>query len=267
MKALRTTFAAAIGVAALLLAAAPAHAAPAHAAPMSNTTCASGTIASGTYNNLTVTGVCTIPDGANVTVRGHLTLAAGSELKAVTASTVMIRGNVLVGPGAKLGLGCSEALTLPAFPGGPTICPNGVSHDQVKGSIVANQPLTLLLDGLTIHGNLVSVGGGVPVPGDNPGCEEMGGALNFPVKDNVIHGNVHISGWQGCWFGFIRNVQHGPTSLMSIDTSSSDSNEIVTNTIHGSLVCLGNSPAPQVGDSHGEANMVTGHRIGQCASL
>jgi hypothetical protein len=46
-----------------------------------------------------------------------------------------------------------------------------------------------------------------------------------------------------------------------------DGNEYVTNTIHGSLHCSGNSPAPQVGDSEGEPNVVTGAKTGQCAGL
>jgi hypothetical protein len=46
-----------------------------------------------------------------------------------------------------------------------------------------------------------------------------------------------------------------------------DGNEYVTNTIHGSLNCRGNSPAPQVGDSGGSPNHVTGAKTGQCANL
>jgi hypothetical protein len=45
-----------------------------------------------------------------------------------------------------------------------------------------------------------------------------------------------------------------------------DGNEYVTNVIHGSLNCAGNSPAAQVGDSQGEPNQVTGSTTGQCAS-
>jgi hypothetical protein len=41
----------------------------------------------------------------------------------------------------------------------------------------------------------------------------------------------------------------------------------VTNTIHGSLNCQGNSPAPQVGDSEGGPNQVTGQKTGQCAGV
>lgn len=43
--------------------------------------------------------------------------------------------------------------------------------------------------------------------------------------------------------------------------------EIVTNTIKGDLRCSGNSPAPQVGDSGGQPNVVFGKKTGQCVSI
>ena len=46
-----------------------------------------------------------------------------------------------------------------------------------------------------------------------------------------------------------------------------DGNEYVTNTIHGSLICSGNSPAPQQGDSEGLLNIVTGRKGGQCSGV
>jgi hypothetical protein len=46
-----------------------------------------------------------------------------------------------------------------------------------------------------------------------------------------------------------------------------DGNEFVTNSINGSFKCWGNSPAPQVGDSQGDANHVSGAEMGQCAGL
>lgn len=46
---------------------------------------------------------------------------------------------------------------------------------------------------------MVSIGGG-PGPVLNP-------YVNFPIKDNAIHGNVFVFVFgQGAWFGFIRNV-------------------------------------------------------------
>ncbi len=46
-----------------------------------------------------------------------------------------------------------------------------------------------------------------------------------------------------------------------------DGNEYVTNVIRGDLVCTGNSPAPQAGDSEGDKNIVTGTKVGQCRAV
>ena len=40
---------------------------------------------------------------------------------------------------------------------------------------------------------------------------------------------------------------------MNINLSDPDGNEYVTDVIAGNLNCRGNSPAPQVGDSDGDA--------------
>jgi hypothetical protein len=52
-----------------------------------------------------------------------------------------------------------------------------------------------------------------------------------------------------------------------VSVLDTDSNEVVTNTINGNLICQGNSPAVQFGDSGGLPNTVGGHKLGQCASL
>jgi hypothetical protein len=69
----------------------------------------------------------------------------------------------------------------------------------------------------------------------------------------------------GFWFGFIRNDVNGAVNLNDNALADPDANEYVTNTIHGSLNCAGNSPAPQIGDSEGSPNQVTGAKTGQCA--
>jgi len=216
-------------------------------------TCPGGDIASGTYDGLFVTGDCTIPSGAAVTIDGNVTVADGASLNAVTMSTVDITGNVRVGRGGTFGLGCSFFI-----PGCETFA--GVSTWTVGGNIVASQPKTLYLDFSTIHGSVLSIGGGDP-------------SLNYPIKDNTIDGNVAVLGWHGGWFGLIRNTIGGSVLLLhnrAADTSvlpGSDSSEVVTNTVSGNLVCLLNTPAAQIGDSEGAVNTVGGHKIGECAGL
>ena len=87
------------------------------------------------------------------------------------------------------------------------------------------------------------------------------------IEDNVIHGGATINGYSGFWLGFIRNSVHGTVTLSNNHMGDPDANEYVTNRIRGSLVCHNNSPAPQVGDSEGEPNVVTGRKVGQCAGL
>ena len=67
-----------------------------------------------------------------------------------------------------------------------------------------------------------------------------------------------MTGYDGFWFGFIRNHVNGTVTLNYNVLADPDGNEYVTNAIHGSLNCSGNSPAPQIGDSEGSPNTVSG---------
>jgi hypothetical protein len=211
--------------------------------------CTGGQIAAGTYNGLVVTGTCTFADG-QITVRGTLTLTRGAILNdhaAAAATTVHVTGNVLVGKGAVLGLGNYN----PVPPHSSAV---------VDGSVLADQPGTLYLGGMTIHGSLVSIGGG-------------DAGRNFPIKDDQIDGQVAISGFRGLWWGLIRTTVGGNVLLINnraTDTSTlpgSDSSEVVTNTIGGSLICFANTPSAQFGDSEGATNTVGGFKLGECAKL
>src|SRR5262245_31137971 len=152
----------------------------AFAAPPDSATCSGGPIASGTYSKLTVTGNCTFAPGT-LTVTGNLTVAPGAILNDHIASsfgvTVHVGGNVLVGKGAVLGLGNYN----PVPPHTSAV---------VDGNVVADQPQTLYLGGMTIHGNRISNRGSGP-------------GRNFPIKDDTIDGNGSLQGWSGLWFGLI----------------------------------------------------------------
>jgi hypothetical protein len=209
-------------------------------------TCSGGSIPAGTYNGFTVTGNCTV--AGDVTINGNLFVADGAVLNDHAASTAMVHvtGNVIVGRGAVLGLGDYNP-----------------SHNSatVDGNIIANQPLTLYLGAMTVHGNVVSNGGGDP-------------GRNFPIKDDRIGGNLIIQGWSGLWLGVIRTTVGGNVIVSNnraADTShdpGADSTEVQTNHISGNLICQGNSPAAQVNpDDGGLPNIVGGNKIGQCAGL
>jgi hypothetical protein len=234
-------------------------------------TCTTGNIGTGTWTSFTVTGNCTIDAGANVQINGDLTVADGAILNDHAAAgyqgaQVHISGNVKVGKGAVLGLGTY-------------LTPGSVGLDTVGGDIVANQPLTLYLGSITVGGNVISNGGGLL----STSAEDF---RNFPVKDNVIHGNLIIQGWQGGWIGLIRNHVDGnviftrnaslshPPSFPGEPPDAGgpgtdpDSSEVQTNSISGNLICHGNTPPAQVNSLDGGLpNDVGGNAIGECAGL
>lgn len=221
------------------------------AAPPGSGTCAGGVVGAGTYNGFSVTGTCFFaPGDPTITINGNLTIAPGASLNAhaATQATVHVTGNVIVGQGAIVGLGRY---------GPPTIAQSGT---VVDGSVVADQPQSLYLSAITVHGNLVSNGGSGP-------------GLNFPIKNLIVDGNVNLQGWSGLWIGLFRS-QVGGNVIFSNNSGNAiggsgdpDSSEVANNTISGNLICQGNDPAAQFGDSGGSANTVGGNAVGQCAGL
>jgi hypothetical protein len=235
----------------------------AFAASPSQPTCSGGAIAPGTYSGLTVTGDCTVK-GA-VTVNGDVTVADGAWLDAAYLETVMtINGNVKVGTDATLGLGCSFGyhdcgLNPHAWIGNVT----------VNGNISANQSLTMYLDFTTVHGSVTVNGGGNIALVDHPPAED---GLVLPIKDDTIDGNLMVHGWQGAWFGAIRDHVGGNLMVSNVAGTrmgefGPDSTEVVTNVVAGNLICQSNTPPAQIGDSGGTVNTVGGNKIGECASL
>ena len=158
---------------------------------------------------------------------------------------VTVRGGLYVQPGATFVLGSEEA------PG---------DNGTISGGVHATDPANLQIHFMTINGGIESQGGSGP----------FGGPFDITwttIEDSQINGGVSIAGYNGFWMGFIRNHVNGAVNLSGNVLADPDGNEYVTNTIHGSLSCFGNSPAPQVGDSEGSLNHVTGAKKGQCASV
>jgi hypothetical protein len=154
-----------------------------------------------------------------------------------TEANIVVRGGVRVGEGATFILGNEEL---------------GADTGRIRGGVRADSPASLQL-------HFAHVNGGVRMHGGN--------GFFSTVEDNVIHGGATIKGYSGFWLGFIRNKVHGTVKLNDNIMDDPDANEYVTNTIKGNLVCHGNSPAPQVGDSEGQPNIVTGRKVDQCAGL
>jgi hypothetical protein len=184
------------------------------------------------------------------------TLASGTYNKLIvppgatcdgTAANVRVRGGLQVGQGATFILG-SEGST---------------NTGTISGGVHATNAASVQIHFATINGGIDLRGGSGPGPVG--GSEED---VNFnAIEDNNIHGGATVQGYDGFWFGFIRNHVSGSVNLNDNVLADPDGNEYVTNTIKGNLVCHDNSPAPQVGDSEGQPNVVTGRKIDQCAGL
>jgi hypothetical protein len=158
---------------------------------------------------------------------------------------VTIRSGLFIGQGATFVLGSEEA------PGD-----NGTISGGVHATDAANVQL-----------HFVTVDGGIDIHG---GAGPFGGPFDITwntIEDSRINGVVTIQGYNGFWMGFIRNTVNGSVNLNDNVLVDPDGNEYVTNTIHGSLNCTGNSPDPQPGDSGGSPNNVTGVKTGQCTKV
>ncbi len=216
-----------------------------------------GTAVSGTYHHLAISGDAYVPAGETLTVRDNLKIRRGGCLDAFTLGTVTVGRNILVNKGAVLALGCTPDSIGPGEP-----CNGQTTNDTVGRNIIGHHPLTMYLDGNTVGGSVISIGGG-------PGLSEYAPFLNFPIKDNTIGKNLIVKFWRGGWAGAIRN-DVGGNLIWSHNKSvlDPDSNEVQTNMVGGNLSCWGNSPKAQVnaGDG-GQPNIVGGHKLGQCAGL
>jgi hypothetical protein len=197
-------------------------------------------------------GVAPSVAGASGSTRCTDTLAPGSYGRVVVPANavclsegpVRISGGLWIRSGATFVLGSEES--------GHT----GTIDDGVHAS-----------DPASVQIHFATINGGLDVQG---GSGASGGPFDITwnaIEDNVIHGGVTIDGYDGFWFGFIRNHVFGTVTLRNNVLQDPDGNEYVTNTIHGSLMCSGNDPAPQVGDSEGSPNDVTGRKVGQCTKV
>jgi len=238
-----------------------------------------GVVPPGSYDSMIVTGVCYMPTG-NVNIKGDLKIAPGALLDAVSPgdptsgpvvpATVVVGGNVTVGSGAVLLLGCSPNTSC-----GP---PNpGISFDRVQGNLTATGALGVVVHSASIGGDLSLNGGGggtdtcVDIPplwlsdpglanGEGPG---MPVPVYSDVEDSSIGGDLTVANLTSCWLGSLRNQISGDASFKNNVFGDPDATEIGNNLINGDLACFGNNPAPQFGDG-AAPDLVGGDGSGQC---
>jgi len=246
-----------------------------------------GIIPPGTYSSMVITGVCYMPAG-NITVLGNLSVAPGALLDngtpgdptgspAPVASAVLtVGGNVTVGSGGVLLLGCT-----PAGACGPSVGnPPGVSTAHIGGSLTAINALGVVVQSADIRGNLTLFGGGGGTMGGvaNNACfaatppapwsEDLGSAVQgnpvySDVEDSIIGGNYTIAGLSSCWLGSLRNQIGGSATFIGNSMGDADAMEIGGNLVNGNLTCFANAPAPQFGDG-ASPDLVGGLGVGQC---
>lgn len=254
MRLWRVAAGAVMVTAAVVMSSTAAMAAPTGPMPY---TCTGGDIPPGDYASITVTGFCDVADGAVITVVGNVNVAAGAVLDAQSApSTITVGHNVTAATGALLGLGCQ-----PDFPhntGHPCVVDStGHSVITVAGNITTTDANTVLLNGITVNGNVTLTGGGGDIP--------------WSIKNNAIAGNLTVSNVTADWLGVLFNHISGNTTLTNITaTDPGDPGRkifVVRNTIGKNLNCTGLAPGVSGGFFPGEVNTVGRNATGQCASL
>ena len=175
---------------------------------------------------------------------GAVTVPAGATCL-IFEGPITIRGGVSVGEGATFVFGSEDTPEVTA---------------TISGGVRSSNAMSVQVHFSTINGGVDLEGGAGP----------FGGPFDITwntLEDNRINGTVTVNGYDGFWQGFIRNTVNGGLTFNDNTVLDTDGNEVVTNTIHGSVSCAGNDPAPQVGDSEGEPNVVTGSGFGQCAGF
>jgi hypothetical protein len=289
-----------IAIAAPASAAAPLHG---HHPYQYNYDCTGGNVPAGTYGTLTISGVCTATTGS-INVRGDVNVQNGALFDDITAgdgpanpqtssltgyaglapagtplisATIDVGGDIWVGKGAALLLGCSPDIS----------CPEGITTDTVDGSINAYEALGVVVHSTQIGGNVSLIDGGngvagaaacttVPAPwSEDTLLTEAQLPVYSDLEEDVIGGSVTINGQESCWQGVLRNEVGGNLWFNNNVMGDPDGNEVGNNLVTGSMGCIGNSPGTpppptpmstgvQFGDSGAGPSIVGGQAYGQC---
>ncbi|HEY1990006.1 MAG TPA: hypothetical protein VGG43_11110 [Acidimicrobiales bacterium] len=230
-----------------------------------------GTLAAGTYASVVVSGACAV-NGGIVNVLGDVTVQPGATLLAAYAnnasgpgtSSLTAAGNLIAGSGSTVLLGC-EAAHFACIDDPNQANPTLSSADTVAG-IRATGALGIVVHNTTVNGDVIQTGGGGGV-----NCTPSGPFADFmsPVysdyEDVIVGGNISVTGLGSCWVGILRLQVGGSLTMSNNVMEDPDANEVLTNQVTGNLICQGNAPANQFGDSAGTANVVTGFAVGQCS--
>jgi len=243
-------------------------------------------IPSGTYSSITITGACAPAPNAVITVLGDVKVAPGAVFNAQTfPSTITVGHDVTAGPGSLLGLGCLPDPTPTSTTGHPCTDPTtgqpsetaGNSNITVNGNICAWLASAVLLNGITVHGNVTLIGSEGTAT-----ATERATAIPWSIKTNTIGGNLFVGYMTPLWLGVLVNKVGGNVTLVNIHITDGlptnpptppanvDTNPtiyVVRNTIGQNLGCWGLGPNVSGGFIPGEVNTVGGQTFGQCVNL
>lgn len=230
-------------------------------------------VLTGTYpGNVIVKGFCEVNAGQAV-VAGNLTIAPGGGVVAAFAlndkthkgfSSLTVQKNVVVDRAATLVLGCEPNFFTCVDDTGKTATLQ--SRGTIGGSLLASQPLGVLVHNSSIAGPVVENGGGGGLSCTPQGIFKL---FKSPVysdyEDNIIGDSVSVTQVHSCWLGLLRNTVIGTLTFSSNKMADPDANEVLHNYVNRSLTCQGNVPAVQYGDSGSSPNAVNGSASGQCS--
>ncbi len=240
----------------LMLSATPAMAASASAPTAYR--CTGGLIPSGTYASITVAGACAVASDAVIDVVGNVNVAAGAVLDAHSApATITVGRNVTGAAGSFVALGCQPAALVGNSAHPCSDEPAGHSTIAVGGNVTVTDAMAVMLNGITVQGNVTLHGGGSVIP--------------WTVKNNVIGRNLTVSGQQTEWLGVLYNRIGRNATLTNIALSDPHPGApgvyIVRNRVERNLTCIGLTPGVSGGFIPGSVNVVGGRATGQCAEL
>jgi hypothetical protein len=110
-------------------------------------------------------------------------------------------------------------------------------------------------------------GGGGGVTCDSTIPNSGGSPAYIDFEDTTVGGNAIIQDVQSCWAGFIRDSVGHNVVYQNNAFADPDASELTTNTVHGNMICSGNSPQVQFGDSGGAPDVVGGKALGECKNV
>lgn len=222
-------------------------------------TCSGGEVPSGSYSSMTITGFCSVGAGAVIAVSGNINVAPGAFFDAQSApATITVGKNVTAGAGSIVGLGCQPPALVHNSAHECAVDPAGHSVITVGQNVTGTNAAVVLLNGVTVGGNVSFTGGG---------SEE----IPWSVKNNTVGGNLSMSGITDEWVGVMFNHVGGNVNLSNIVLHDVDPGApgvyIVQNHVGRNLNCSGLEPGVSGGFVPGAVNTVGHKATGQCTAL